>query len=216
MPIIGAGVILATFVIKDAMRENLRDLIASIDKAEDVFTVRAESAELMQRVNLLAPRDTRPEDKEKQAWARINSTWQYLSLIGWELDNVSTLVHRLPSPSASNQKLQGFQKTLDALRYTDGRVRTLFTPPGQEPSSNRQDELLKEAQKNLGDCVELLVDVREFGYEMLAQARNVRRAAEERFRWFTWTSYSLYGLGWIIALLGKILQSNGSADTEEA
>lgn len=51
---VGAIIVFLTFVVKEGVRENLKELIASISSAEDTFATRGDTAKVELAVNLLA------------------------------------------------------------------------------------------------------------------------------------------------------------------
>jgi hypothetical protein len=40
--IVGVGIVLATFVVKDAVREDLKDFVDDLDSASGVFAIRGD------------------------------------------------------------------------------------------------------------------------------------------------------------------------------
>src|ERR1022692_4135025 len=79
---IGASIALFTFVVKDEIRQELKDLMDSIDMAENIFMVRSDNREVLVQVAYL-----QQFLKEKSNWTGVAASDAYYRSLTSQLDS---------------------------------------------------------------------------------------------------------------------------------
>ena len=205
---VGAGLVLLTFVVREAIREDLRDLISSIDSAQSTYLVRADSVDIVSRLVALDARIAqmasakialgpisdlrRQEDADDWAYIRLNST----------LNNLSDLVDRLPNGDRQPYK--------DRLGQLSAGVKTIDDKyPAFDngiSETNPTEAQKREAAKLLFDVEQLLQKTYQGSFslekDVLTRAQQERESKEHLYTWCTWISYVTYPLGWLIGFVG--------------
>jgi hypothetical protein len=222
----GALIVFFTFIVKDALRENLKDLVDSLNAAEASAMASNETQmaivaleAVQNRLDRIVGRgETDPEDRVDSSIAILQTTCSlYLAVVA---EN-SRLIERLPSDVAAKfeERIKGAAKAQEPInaRYLELLQRQM--PEKQAPESQAQDRL---RNINLYTQVVLLttqiaaqeVEVKSIGREMLIAANGIRQQDERRYRWATWASYVLYALGWGLGLLGRLASVESGAEDE--
>ena len=201
LPVIGAGIILLTFVVKETVRDNLRDLVGSIDTAQQGFELESQLNRILLAANM-RPREIQIRDLEGAVKTDIDDATAYFAFTSSALRSAEKLVDKLPENPKQRKQLMDLEARLGGLdderkkiQLQNGFVRTTF-PDAQS--------LIRPAALLLSNTASLMNDVTVFQLALLKDAKDLR---DYRDKWFTFTtraSYLLYFVGWLLALLSKI------------
>jgi hypothetical protein len=222
---IGAFIVFATFVVKDGIREHLKDLTDSVAAAESVFLIRDENIETSRTLGniqrqIAAITQTADNSPLYAAALDVEIVKLYMSNTEYFLDNIYRLISKLPDQKTpitfKNSWLSGTQRKnpwefwrdlqnqLTQLKQSDSNVRQLMRPDhvGEEKAARAADKLF-------GDSVVLWIDTRAFGWLVLEEAVKMREKSEHSYEFFTNVTYVLYVFGWGLALSGRLYKVAG-------
>lgn len=216
----GALIVFVTFIVKDGLREQLKDLVSSIDSAESVFAIRNDTAttamwlqRLQEQVDWIAEKiKLKGTSYSGDMVERLHSSLEIINEVheslAVSLDNISQLLEKVPGQQQSEKKHKELEERLKDLREQRDALLLIF---GREPMSIlwKIAPLLNETQKASDDTRQLAKDV-------LAEATKKRKAREKIVNTTTWASYVLYTLGWGLGLAGRVYGAGdlGGAEAE--
>jgi hypothetical protein len=214
---VGAGLVLLTFVVREAIREDLRDLISSIESAQSIYLVRADSLDVVSRLVAL---DSRIEEGT-EAKIRLGSItdlrrqqdaddWTYIRLNSTRA-NLADLIDRLPK-----QYRRQYTSRLGQLDASVKQIDDLYPAFNNGISSTNPTQAQEDQAVRLLRNVEQLLDETyqksfQLEREVLRKAQQIRKAKETVYSWCTWVSYVTYPLGWLIGFLGALAGVKGLA-----
>jgi hypothetical protein len=213
MTFTGALIVFVTFVIKDGLREQLKDLVSSIDSAESVFAIRNDTSmtamwlqRLQEQVDWIAEKiklkgTTYSSDMVERMHSSLEIINEVHDCLTVSLDNIMQLLEKAPGQRENEKKYKELEDRLRDLREQREALVMVFT---REPMSVlwKIAPLLNETQKASDDTRQLARDV-------LAEAAKERKSRETIVNAATWASYVLYTLGWGLGLAGRVYGSAG-------
>lgn len=206
---LGALIVFTTFIVKEGLREQLKDLASSIDSAESVFVIRNDGnatvrwlQRLQEQIDWIAEKiklkgTTYSGDMIERAHSSSEIIGQVHESLTTSLDNISRLIEKIPHQEASKSEVEKLQKELQELRDHRTAFELAFN---REPSMDlvwKLGALLVSTQK-LSD------EIRDLARDVLENAEKARVRRERVVSITTWASYALYTLGWGLGLLGRI------------
>lgn len=194
----GPLVLFATFITKDVLRDNYKDLSDSVGVAESVFLIRDDVQTLKSDQALAQPDNVQDESVYGQQVAlRIEGTDVVLS-------RISGLFKRLPHNRAEAGELQKLREeqeeqasrshvlAMERLRHTMDADTSWKTPAYLA--------VLDLATKNRI----LSLKTNDLGRRVLEKAADVEESYEWRYKAFRNVSYFLYAIGWILLFLATV------------
>jgi hypothetical protein len=212
---LGFGVLMVTFVAKDAIRDELKDAVASLESAENMFVITSgidftdsNVAELTRSLAQLSEeshkskRDTEwLEERRDDALHEVQ-----LSLVGLakRLNNVEALTGRAPHRQ-DEKDLTDFKLTLNEMY---GKWDAAYKAQDATPQRILEVDNIGLAAAALG------LDISHFEGRVLEHAKVWKDFREAQFKWATWASWFLYPLGVVIALVGKLRGEEGMGAEE--
>jgi hypothetical protein len=195
-----------TFVVRQAIGEQLKDLVNSIDSAEVLYTIQEGNRDTQDRLwsigkdvaDIKQPGVPRTPERQRRAenrgkWSELDWTMQ-----SYEngLEYIARLANKLPDPNQFKNRL--------------------------EVGRNEEKRIAKVVASQHDTFVPITVDVMTFDIYMgdlnrdiLRAANGVRETREKWFKTFTWTSYVLYGAGSIVGLLLALFSKGETAGIAE-
>jgi hypothetical protein len=220
MTFTGALIVFVTFVLKDGLREQLKDLVSSIDSAESVFAIRNDTAttamwlqRIQEQVDWVAEKiklkgTSYSGDMVERMHSSLEIMNEVYESLAVSLDNISQLLEKVPGQKENEKKHREIEERLRNLREQREALLVVVT---REPMSIlwRIAPLLNETQKASDDTRQLARDV-------LAEATKKRKERENIVNATTWASYVLYTLGWGLGLVGRVYGAEeiGAAEDE--
>jgi hypothetical protein len=226
---IGLLTVIATFVTKEVFRDNLKELADSVDRAQITYSLRVNIDSLRTEIRYL---DSRISSlKLSSSNAPPTDTTQMLefadsfdncrrtvmeNLISYEVwvDEARQLVEKLPYDKAAEEQLRPLQQGSAAfeaqakslLQAIDKAIsdQTLAVGAGLAPNPLPCDTLpfALRVQAHLPEAS-------AFSSRQLERAEEVKRNAERRYRLFSIVSYVLFGIGILLALIGRVYRIRG-------
>ena len=223
----GALIVFSTFVVKEGMREYLKNVIDSLDLAQGIFAVRKDNSVTHSQLVLLAGNMTEIEGLLKHV--NGNRSRNLLNVAMWEEQVVTP---RIASIDSSLRGIEQFIQTLPHNKDLAARLLSAQKRLAKDTSLNR-DNVGKtrkwlDVGTNRDDPMELLitkltVDTLEIESSALndfttsisedAQkaAESYRASVELRYERYSRLSYFLYTLGWTLGLAGRLYGAEGVA-----
>jgi hypothetical protein len=233
---IGALLVFATFVSKEVLRDNLKDLVGALENAQTLFELRGDNASLRTqifdlRVRILDIYDKLVTSKPRSDFARdisqnLSSIYEVdeeLRLVEPTLANTTELVSRLP-PNAERTKAldrcrQELQQAHAASAEAQSTVQNLsasrkFLPHPPPFTNDEQGQLASAVGKAANASRTAWQDVEESTLKIFEEARQYKEKKERQYNHWTWASYVLYTLGWTLGLVGSLYGISGEASSE--
>jgi ABC-type transporter Mla subunit MlaD len=204
LSLVGALIVFSTFVIKDAIRQDVKDTVDSLQAAEDVFVTRSENQAAAMTLASIKAYVENLSNKTDSALDYLDdelSGVQEMVLQGKRnLDNLKRMIDKLPGTNAplisSLHKLEGnydavFESTKTVSQgVADGLIRM-----------ERRAERIAAVGNQTSD---LLIEIQTFADKVIETSDEVRKAEERKYRRYTMLSYFLYAIGWSLALFGRL------------
>jgi len=217
---VGALIVFVTYLVKEGLRERLKDLVDSVDKAQSAFVAERENQQLSQRLaeiyrvgiisydNMHTPAPP-PGQPYPITISTIMSHYQGAYDTEQRLENewnaVDRLLEKMPKDQNREKQLNVLQTQLKAVQKADEDFRNTQSP--RSPS---------ELKENLNAAVSLEhqawdteTAIQNFALSILKDSAEIKKRDETYFKIATWSSYLLYCLGWGLGLVGKLFGLDG-------
>ncbi len=219
LAILGAAIVFAMFVVKDAYRESLKEIVYSIQTAETSFQIISGFERVDVRLRKIEQQtftDQTPKElvflgrmlrkrmKLPDPPSNEEITFQK-SLSGYETD-VKNLEHLL-------SEVPGHQEDRHFLEETEAAIQDAYKTEVQDQAGNsvksgtngaaRIASFLADESRE-ATSAEILTMLREAEEHIVLDAEKERDLREDRLRRYTIASYILYPIGWLIGLIGKL------------
>jgi hypothetical protein len=226
---VGALIVFTTFVVKEGLRERLKDFVDSVGAADSTFMIRGDTNISN---SLLRSLEEDIGDVERNKAIRetgivapssvhLYYSWRDLSMMGQSikanLDNVARLMRKLPNQGANIAQLETLKKALeDDGRSLDNLYKALPINPGYRLLFPEKDIIKRMSEQDLQafDALRkhfhsLESDANRFATEVLNISEGLRDKNERSYGIYTWVSYGLYTLGWGLGLVGRLYSVEG-------
>lgn len=226
---IGAIIIFATFVVKDVMRERLKDLNDSMNSAE-MFYLTQTSIEQTQmgmadmemtlgtvNFNIVDQKAGEIDRYQHQIQLVFATAVAKFSLTEQYIKNLTRLIQKLPHDESQQKQVdsllarcaaiktqaEAVPKEADAFikKYRTSMEEDESPPPG---AMARMNALLKQLQAFQNDSATFGTSVQNVTDSVLANAHQIEEKSDHQYSWATVASYMLYSLGWILAFAGRV------------
>jgi hypothetical protein len=228
-PFIGAVVVFATFIVKEGVRDNLKDVVSSFENAQTTFTLRDQNVRMTTMMTEIRTHVVALNDKSlpkmpvgvwraSQAYAGVEQTRETVELLGQSLETITPLAQKLPKDEERDTELVECMKLLAQTRDDYLKTETVLKDILTRAQSSKRD-LTKEDEQRASSAagayiaVEQQAAVRIAALEsgVLSEAPKYREEQEHRYAWWNKASYYLYSLGWGLGLVGKVYGVEGVA-----
>ena len=229
LSIIGAGIVLATFVVKDAVRENLKDFVDDLDNASAVFAIRRDFNTAAFQLRVIEQKIDRVEqltgNATKDPFTLLAVNQQAMIVREWldaaeiTIDNVSRLSERL-----SSDRTEYYGRALATTRSHLSEARTAFRTAGVvaakaaarlnadgTPSSLDRIDILNANTDVSNKTNEVVASAENLSKTIREEAESLKSRKEHRYTWLTLASYILFGIGWTLALIGRLVGDDSIA-----
>lgn len=212
----GAFVVFLTFVVKDAIRDYLRDFGDSVDKAETAYLIRQDiggvRGQLRDVVDMLPKAKTSKSDRLA---IRMMTALNTSDSDRITMENNKGLWEKLPDRIRQQDK-----KNLDAIESKLAEVENFIFDMGGVAAKNAGTshdnlEALPILDKIDDDEVDLTFQIYDFSLDVLKQARAVQSRNEHWYTIATYASYVLYFLGLVLGLIGRFQGIEGVAEPND-
>ena len=203
---VGAVIVFFTFVVKDAFREQVKDLADVILSSENMFLLRTD----MSRLSLSLESHRRLVEETKPPTTRVQADnderermWIYASIDrdSEELDRSSALLDKLPMAikRRSAIELAGVRQQLQQLKVDVVAKREWYGP--SEGGFHLYDPMMNlfGQQLRISSALDALQE------HILADSKQAEQRYDQRYKFATWASYILYAVGWGLGLAGRLV-----------
>jgi hypothetical protein len=202
LSVIGAIIIFITFLVREAIRDDLKELVNSIDAAEGVFMIRSDSRDVAEEIEYVRAYLT---DRRIGLLVQRSPRAYYRGLIA-ELDSSLHLLAKVPHGGEFNTEAKDLLAKSD--KVGDEMLYPLPPLPDNPPTPAQKaaETVIVEAEtKSWREAVLLDRQVRDFSTRVLTLARQVEATEEDHYRLSKWASFILFAIGSGLALIGKIV-----------
>lgn len=223
---LGALVVFGTFIVKDALREQLKDSVDAVQNAENAFLMRMDLSRMANELVLLSNDLTGLRFGYQ---ARLNATDKvkirtasggYASPAppnmpdGRLLETVGIMERSCgqlkESLDGSARLLESTPKSIQSMLFpriqqVDLRMRNLMNDLADTRSHLIQGSHPDTPWKFAGPLTQIESEVHDIEKMTLDYARDAQQANEGRYKIYTWMSYFLYAFGWGLGLIGRLL-----------
>ena len=205
---VGALIVFGTFIVKDALRDQLRELGDAIKSAEDVYLVRSDLnsvvrllLDLRGRIDHL--RGYSLQDAEEGTQDAVGQMMELDSLDAAWLINSEQLLHKLPMQvqEEDHAELESLKTKRKNIEAQFGDVMSAGSGKPQKTAA----ELSKLANDILRDSFDIGQRTSILSDKVLQRAREIEATTEHRYELATWASYILYAIGWGLGLAGRLV-----------
>jgi hypothetical protein len=176
LTLFGSLIVFVTFVAKEGISDNLKDLVSSIETAENMFTLRQETAYRLSSAKSLPPpwSETEPTRDEKKGFIEL---WDQQSeaIVRISLDLATTL----PNEKAFQKRAR---QIINTLRELDSEVDSLRRVQQTEAQNDAELKVLFKKSN------ETFSDANMFGQDILDEANKLKEKRREFYEIAKWTS----------------------------
>lgn len=228
--ILGSLIIVATFIVKDVLRDQVKDVADSINAAENLYLIRDSNLELHEeidevddnvskgRIEVLRSLPTKQKDVDvikKPEWsADFSRNSQRLLRIenemGLEEDNLARLVLKAPPKPDHMTQFAELYKQWDTLRIK------ILEGDRDELNAKYFDSkaVYNRSVKTYSDVWLLSQRLHLIGSMILDDAHETKERNERLVNIFTPVSYGLFGLGALLTVLSKLFGVDSGAGSD--
>jgi hypothetical protein len=220
--LIGALIVFGTFLAKDVRRDKLKDLVDSIESAENSYLIRAGNRRTLQEIKGFEKsfsdfrrNPTAPEDQLTEADFEDRGVGFYLQtthddqLANMEIyDELARLAEKLPGAQPEKNSLQA-AKQLDAEFWEEWNAvdkEAMKLPDAwrvkDTPLAKQLEAKIFTASAAGQKCSQTLESVSR---EILHEAANERVKAEANYEMWNKFTFLLYGVGFVIGIFGILM-----------
>ena len=185
LTLLGSLIIFVTFIVKEGIGENLKDLVSSIETAQNVFAIREAivySADKTSQSSAPTLQDVkgRIEALRKQAMATLDGGEDLAQAVG--RDYVLFMEQQLNETAVEFSKIsEGANSLKESGRQTPAAAKAL------------NDRASKAAEK-----------AQEARTSVVVKARTLRDRKKYYYCEAKWASYILFTFGWILTIYGQL------------
>jgi hypothetical protein len=241
MTLVGGLIVFATFVVKDAWREHLKETLDSAAAAGTEYLIRSDAVSVREDVQSLSVEqflsvERITADKLTSA-TKHDKEWtaHYENLMIDQATHDSRLVSQTcadiwMSYQSTKQLIERTHGERLSARLTGLRkdMETLATDCSDfaDTSRRRADNIRPLTSAKIAELTELddrftalyskaealLPQLQIIGAEGFVAEEQSRHELERRYRIWSWISYGLYGFGWSLALYGRLQSADQVAE----
>ncbi len=207
---VGAVIVFLTFVARDGIREQLKDFVASLDTAENMFVLRegnqfteSRIAELTRNFKVFFEESHKSKSDDEWFEEKLDNELQLVQVDLVELANRINNVERILGKAPNHQDEQDLRPLKEELNDAYDKWSGFYKVHDAGPQSILD-------LRNLDLVVaELSLNITHLEGRMLNHARERKAVKEEHYKWATWASYFFYTLGLGLGLIGRVYGVEG-------
>ena len=220
---VGALVVFVTFVVREGLRENLKDLVDSIDTAQGVFVVEQENQQMSERLAAIfnineAMYSNINKLRTGGALLAIDETaiglhYQLTYDVLQRLDNEYAAAKRLLNKVPHDKK---YDIEVNELKWRSDDASDSFKsfrPAGTGSSQQQFMDSFGVIQGIEHRALDVETDFQSLATTVLRESMDKKEKDDGYFRIATWASYGLYAVGWGLGLIGKLYGVDGVGDS---
>lgn len=218
---IGALIVFSTFLTKEALREQLKDLIDSEKAAQQTSLSEVELSE----ANASYARIEQKIDAVRQliignvAPADVPGSYDdVLALIHGRIERSEVFIRSMKRLQQELPKNAGLESGIEAAQVLTDNTKELYETCKKAGAYMYADPTvygghrlapIKEAVTSSQKMKEFVASVMGM---MVEHSEQVRARHEHRLSIYSWMSYGLYTLGWGLGLVGRLVGVNAGGD----
>jgi hypothetical protein len=215
LPLAGALVLFVTYVVKEGLEQTAKDQASEIAISQVRYWQTAYYIDEMTAIMTHERRDSGLSgasssfgDDVASAWWGVDRSLDELNGDSVkEFESATLLLRNLPNDSEANKDHDAATLALEKLRSISARADEVFGDFSERDSTTKkatrdQLALSDEAETDLAQWHDAM---RAFIPRVIAEAETQQEKSERRSEVFSKFSYFLFGIGWIIAFAGKLL-----------
>ncbi len=219
--------VFATFIVKEGVRDNLKDVVSAFENAQTTFALRDQEMKMTTMLTEIRTRVVALNDKSlpkmpvgagrvSQAYASVEQTRETIELLGQSVGTITPLAQKLPKDEKRDAELVECTNLLSGTREDYLKAQTVLKDVLTRAQSSKRD-LTKEDKQRVVSAETAYIAVQQqaalkiaaFESGVLSEAPKYREEQEHRYAWWNKASYWLYSLGWGLGLIGKIYGVEG-------
>lgn len=222
----------ATFISREVVREQLKDLADSLDQAENLFAIRGQLNSTNQRLRLLLSQEDSVEmDKFAKRVppfvrlkagidGRVERDISEVDDLESNQDNLYRLLRKFP-PTPYLQKLRGYGEELTQLKTERDQMETTMTKcdNANVPDKRCSWDFMYGMDRKSDDLDNKLfwmgVNLRAISGPILDDAERVLARRESWYSYANAASIILFTIGWGLGLLGSLYEIKGLAGEQK-
>jgi hypothetical protein len=223
--LIGAGIVLATFVVKDVMNERLKDINDSLGSAEAFYLtqtynlfVQDDLSYVKQEVDetkvAIGSNNQPGIDTKRQIIAvRAQASDDHVNVVIEYIRNLAQLIAKLPQEQNKSEQVKALleQSSQDSaqIKALQAEVDPLFSAIRQNPNDPKAigqlEDFVAKTGKISNDTNSMMAKTTALTGAVVLDLRERKMGSERNYEITTIFSYILFGLGWITSLAGQLL-----------
>jgi hypothetical protein len=228
---IGAIIVFVTFVAKEVLSDNLKDLVGALENAQTLFELRGDNSTIRNQILDVKVRISDMYDKVmtpapgseavRDIGQNLNVIFEnddQLRLIDPTLANLDELVGKLPANGERKEAVMRCQTELQRAREASAQAKAKIDTLGSgrkfqvhpPPFTNEEQGQLAAAIGAMAGAQRTVwQDVQDSTLKIFKEAREYKEEKELQYKHWTWASYGLYTLGWAFGLAGRFYGISG-------
>ena len=221
----GALIVFVTFVVKEGIRDFMRDNVTALDAVEIAYYTHAQNlgtfdlvADLSFKVNsisdaVLPPSRDFVRANRKEIESAVFASQIFVTQIKMLSQFVNDLVDKLPNSERDiRREARELDRRLETVSGNEDALIHILKDPLSNDGTDRK--ALLDLAKDEHIAQQLNADIITFSDRVFRTFRERKRDAERVVNVSTWISYALFTLGWGLALIGRLygVESPAGAD----
>jgi hypothetical protein len=209
LELLGLLVVFITFVIKDGIRDQLKDRVSTLATSEASFLIRREISTVSHKIDELKPiafegtddpyRLTEIEAREEIK--RLKDSVSVYTSRTW------FLIDTIPNNDALKKRISDINRRVDDFvgeaATAEAEAEAGTGPPTTNGMVSGKTVLTMAKGRSIQEEIE------DFQWDVFAAADKAAVAAEGRYKVATRTSWMFYGLGWLLTFSARLLGVKG-------
>jgi hypothetical protein len=230
--LIGAGVVLATFVVKDVMNEKLKNVTDSLSSAQTFYFTQTynifgqdDLAYVKQQVDLTLnavrnPGKDQLAANEQVIRVRAQASDDHLAVMTEYLQNLVQLVDKIPQEKDNADKVSMVRsecaQNVAELKALEGQMEGIFSAINKNPNDPAAIAKLKIFVDQTGAIsknTSMITDAaKNLTSKVVSDLVAKKQRSEQDYSRTTTLSYVLFALGWVTSLVGQLLAIGGQSE----
>ena len=216
MLLIGALLIFLSFIVREGLREELKDFVEDVNQAQSLFVMEEESLRLSQRLDNVFRINEATYDKLTEVMAGNTPAPLGISVstVGEKWQSAFDTLHRLDIGLAAARRLlksvphsKPFDVELNELKCRfdeESQAYRAYVPVGSGASFDQVWASFKEIDNIEHDSYRVEDDLQSMAASVLDNSIRTKESYECYLKISTWSSYILFVLVSALALIGKV------------
>lgn len=200
----GLFLVFATFVVKEGIRDHIRDQVSDLRSAEMFFNTRSDINVLSDKLDELV--DSEPNAPQLPTpLALLKGIQQYRRSLGIIISRTWYVIDSIPRNESLETQISAYhERHLRYLNDSDDASPLIST----EKARNQTVKVYLEGHR-------LQEELDDFSWQVFDTADKALESAEHWYHIATWFSYALYAVGWFIAFAGRLFGVEGAENPNE-